>query len=222
MTALWPSRRASATARRTRCGADAAVTAVGRDRDRPEQQSRLAAGAGGMPEPRGADDAFALGGDEREPFGRQSAVAQALRGLAERVAPKASSSSASRALTSRRPFMTDVGMSQRSFPARRASRARTERTISSQCAGKGRQGEPASRDCSDDVGLQRREAVEGDRRVGRRIGAGALDQHLVADLQADRQLIRLLLVQHVGRVAGRAGEHAGCRFASPSRGVWIG
>src|SRR5579864_9779741 len=56
--------------------------------------------------------------------------------------------------------------------------------------------------------LQRRKAVEGHGRVGRRIGAGAFDQHLVADLEAYRQRIRHLLVQHVGRIAGRAGEYA--------------
>src|SRR5450759_1313808 len=74
-----------------------------------------------------------------------------------------------------------------------------------------REGEAGARrlpSMSDVVGLQRREAVEGHRRVGRRVGAGALDQHLVADLQAHRQRVRLLLVQHVGRVAGRAGQHA--------------
>ena len=36
---------------------------------------------------------------------------------------------------------------------------------------------------SDHVGSERLEAVEGDRRVGRRVGAGTLDQHLVADGQ---------------------------------------
>ena len=51
---------------------------------------------------------------------------------------------------------------------------------------------------SDAVGPQRREAVEGDRRVGRRVGAGALDQHLVADRQRDRQVVGRLLVEHVG------------------------
>src|SRR5882757_8231800 len=55
---------------------------------------------------------------------------------------------------------------------------------------------------SDVNGLQRREAVEGDGGVGRRIRPGAHDQHLVADLQADREVVRLLLVEHVGRVTG--------------------
>ena len=56
--------------------------------------------------------------------------------------------------------------------------------------------------------LQRREAVEGHRRVGRRVGAGALDQQLVTDLEGDRQQVWLLLVQDVRRVAGRACENA--------------
>src|SRR6266852_6003221 len=62
---------------------------------------------------------------------------------------------------------------------------------------------------SDVIGLQRRKAVEGDRGIGRGIGAGALDQHLVADLEAHRQVVRLPLVHHVDRVAGGAGQHAG-------------
>src|SRR3954471_13457599 len=49
-------------------------------------------------------------------------------------------------------------------------------------------------------GLQRRKAVERHRGVGRSVGAGALDQHLVADLEAHGQLVRVALVQHVGRV----------------------
>src|SRR4051794_2954943 len=62
---------------------------------------------------------------------------------------------------------------------------------------------------SDHVALQRREAVEGDGGVGRGVGARASDQDLVADLERDRQPIGLLLVEHVGGVAGRPGEHAG-------------
>src|SRR5215475_7343036 len=53
--------------------------------------------------------------------------------------------------------------------------------------------------------LERREAVEGDRRVGRRVGAGRQDLDLVAGPQRQRQLVFGLLVQDVGRVAGRAG-----------------
>src|SRR3546814_19993929 len=52
----------------------------------------------------------------------------------------------------------------------------------------------------DDGGLQRREAVEADRGVGGGVGAGALDQQLVADLQRQRQQIGCLLVEHeIGR-----------------------
>src|SRR5579871_5389784 len=57
-------------------------------------------------------------------------------------------------------------------------------------------------------GLERCEAVESDRCIGRRVGAGAFDQDLVADLQADRQLVRRFLVEHVHGVAGRTGQHA--------------
>src|SRR4051812_40651087 len=61
---------------------------------------------------------------------------------------------------------------------------------------------------SDVIRTQRRKAVERDRRVGRRIRPGAFDQHLVADLERNRQRVRYLLVKHVGRVAGRPREHA--------------
>src|SRR5712691_7438051 len=71
---------------------------------------------------------------------------------------------------------------------------------------------------SDVVGLQRWKAVEGDRRIGRGVGAGAFDQHLVADLEAHRQVVRLLLVQHVDRIAGRPGEHAGRERVAVARG----
>ena len=63
--------------------ADAAVLAVARDRDRPEQQRRPLRPGGDVPQPHGADDAPVLGRDERQSVGRQPAVAQALRGLGE-------------------------------------------------------------------------------------------------------------------------------------------
>src|SRR5580658_3684599 len=78
------------------------------------------------------------------------------------------------------------------------------RTPASACADAGAGGPPSS----DVKGAQRSEAVEGYRCVGRGVGPGAFDQHLVADLEADRQIIGALLVQHVGGVAGRACEHA--------------
>src|SRR5215510_7385338 len=75
---------------------------------------------------------------------------------------------------------------------------------------------------SDVIGLQRREAVERHRRVGRRVSAGALNQHLVTDLQADREHVGLLLVQDVGGVAGRSRQHAGCQGVAVPRGAdWI-
>ena len=48
--------------------------------------------------------------------------------------------------------------------------------------------------CSDAVRPQRREAVEADRRVARRVGAGRQDLDLVADLEFERQLVLGLLV----------------------------
>src|SRR3954453_16691664 len=65
--------------------------------------------------------------------------------------------------------------------------------------------------------LQRREAVEAHRRIGRRVGAGALDQHLVADLEAYWELVRLPPVQHTGRVARRPGEHARAKLVAVPR-----
>src|SRR5581483_11131843 len=67
-------------------------------------------------------------------------------------------------------------------------------------------GQPGS-GASDAIGLERREAVEIDRAVARRVRAGAQDLDLVADLQVHRQAIGGLLVEDVGAVAGRAGEH---------------
>ena len=61
---------------------------------------------------------------------------------------------------------------------------------------------------SDHVGPEWRKAVEGDGRVGRGVSAGGFDQHLVAHRQRDRQRIRCLFVEHISRVAGRAGDHA--------------
>src|SRR6476646_8482651 len=75
------------------------------------------------------------------------------------------------------------------------------------------------RGCSDVIGLQRRDAVERHRRVGRRIGPGAFDQQLVDDLERHRKRIRALLVQHVGAVAGRAGEHARGHVRAVMRGA---
>src|SRR5580658_6232587 len=62
-------------------------------------------------------------------------------------------------------------------------------------------------------GLQRREAVESDRRIGRRVGTGPFDQHFVADLKAYRQRVRHLFVEHVGRIAGRSCKHAWAELA---------
>src|SRR5215475_6630180 len=67
---------------------------------------------------------------------------------------------------------------------------------------------------SDVVGLQRREAVEGHRGIGCRVRAGPFDQELVPDLQTERQHIRVLLVHHVGGVAGRAGQYAGAALVA--------
>src|SRR5215475_12467591 len=50
---------------------------------------------------------------------------------------------------------------------------------------------------SDAVGLERREAVEADRRVARGIGAGGQDVDLVADRELERHQIGRLLVEDV-------------------------
>ena len=63
--------------------ADATALAVAGDRDRSEQQSGLLRSGRDIPQPHGADDAPVLDRDERQPFGRQPAVAQALRRLGE-------------------------------------------------------------------------------------------------------------------------------------------
>src|SRR6266581_3916457 len=60
----------------------------------------------------------------------------------------------------------------------------------------------------DVIGLQRRKAVERHRGVGGGIGAGALDQQLVADLEADWQSVGFSFVHDVGRIAGRSRDHA--------------
>src|SRR5215216_4469485 len=72
---------------------------------------------------------------------------------------------------------------------------------------------------ADDIGLERREAVEGYGRIGRGIGTGSLDQNLIAYRERDRQIVGLLLVEHVGTVAGRARDNAGrLRIAVARRG----
>src|SRR5579864_8755096 len=50
---------------------------------------------------------------------------------------------------------------------------------------------------SEAVGAQRREPVEADRGVARRVGAGRQDLDLVADLQIQRQLVLGALVKDV-------------------------
>src|SRR6185437_15453545 len=72
------------------------------------------------------------------------------------------------------------------------------------------------------VGFKRREAVEADSRIGRRIGARSLDQHLTADLETDRQQIRLPFVKNIDRVAGRPGDDARLPFVIVERrAYWI-
>ncbi|ENN87458.1 hypothetical protein RHSP_28371 [Rhizobium freirei PRF 81] len=67
---------------------------------------------------------------------------------------------------------------------------------------------------SDDVSLQRVETVERHSRVGRGVGTGAFDQDLVADGERHRQRIEVLLVEHVGRIAGRTGNDAGLHLVA--------
>src|ERR1700733_14466469 len=63
----------------------------------------------------------------------------------------------------------------------------------------------------DHVGFERLEAVEADRGIRRRIGAGSLDHDLAADLQRHRQQVWLLLVQDVDRVATRPRDDTGAK-----------
>src|SRR5271166_4356506 len=75
---------------------------------------------------------------------------------------------------------------------------------------------------SDHIRLQRRKAVEADRRVCRGVGPRSLDQHLGADLERDWQEVRLLLVQHVDRVAAWPGDDARAeRVLIKGRANWI-
>src|SRR4249920_3215717 len=134
--------------------------------------------------------------------------------LRQRWPPKASSSSASRAATSGgRSFLIEIILRRAPAPAR--SDARSKGGAVREWEGPA-QPAPAM---SDVIGLQRREAVERHRGVGCRIGAGPLDQHLVTDLKADREHVGLLLVQHVGRVTGRAREHTRCQRVAVPRGA---
>ena len=107
-------------------GADAAVAAIRRDRDRPQQQSRLAAAAGDVPEPRGADHAPAVGGDEAQSLGRQAAVAQTLRGLAVAAAAEGLVEQRLARFDVGRPFLTQRDHF-RSFPVRPRASARDRR-----------------------------------------------------------------------------------------------
>ena len=100
------------------------AAAIVSDRDRAEQQRRLAIAAGNVPQPRGADDALALGGDERQAFGRQAVFAQPLGALA--VAGLAESLVEQRfaRVDVGEPFVTDHHGHRSSFPARNAREAR--------------------------------------------------------------------------------------------------
>ena len=61
--AAWPRRSARSHQRR----ADAAAAVVRGDGERPEQQRRPRRAGGDVPQPHGADDAAAVGRDERQP-----------------------------------------------------------------------------------------------------------------------------------------------------------
>src|SRR6187455_2196217 len=133
--------------------------------------------------------------------------------LRQRWPPKASSSSASRAATSGgRSFLIEIIGFVLLPLARNDARSR------GRYSGLEGPAQPAPA-MSDVIGLQRREAVECYRGVGRRIGAGPLDQHFVADLETDREHVWLLLVQHVGGIAGRSREHARCQRVAIPRGA---
>ena len=62
---------------------------------------------------------------------------------------------------------------------------------------------------SQDHHVERREAVETNRRIARGVGAAVADHDPVASGKRQRQVDRTFLVKHVGTVAGGTGEDAG-------------
>src|ERR1700723_2002307 len=156
-----------------------------------------------------------------------------------RLAQKQASSSASRATTSeaRSARITNgaasgskaTGVLRKAVMARQSSlptavKPAAALSVNSHMKGMGAGGPAPGYQCLKEAGLdvvgpQRREAVERHRRVSRRIGAGALDQQLVADLEGHRKRGRQLLVHHVGGIAGRTCEHARRHFRAVMRGA---
>src|SRR5262249_8389871 len=130
--------------------------------------------------------------------------------LAKRAAPKVASSRASRAAMSRANSSRIVTMAYLSRTLRAgALTARHAPWVN-------------SLSMSDVISPQRRESVERHGRIRCRIGTRALDQHLVADLETDGQIVGTPLVQHVSAVAGRPGKHARSCLIAVARGAnWI-
>jgi hypothetical protein len=113
----------------------------------------------------------------------QAGLRRQLPGFSGQPADGGASASPARARSCPRRRRARRRSSRPSSRSRSKGPAATARRSSRPRSRSGRNRRIADEQHSDVEGLQRREAVEGDRGVGRRVGAGALDQHLVADLQ---------------------------------------
>lgn len=85
-TVTAPPRHADCVAHQGR--ANPAIAVAGGDRDRSQEQSRLAGTADDVPKSGGADNTLAVRRDEGEPFGRRPAVSQPLRAFAPALGAK--------------------------------------------------------------------------------------------------------------------------------------
>src|SRR5437667_10627681 len=61
---------------------------------------------------------------------------------------------------------------------------------------------------------ERRKAVEGDGGIGRGVGAGGENPDAIAGLERQRQAQLVFLVENIGTVAGRPGQHHGPTLAA--------
>src|SRR5829696_6284347 len=164
------------------------------DGNRAEEERRTASPGRDLPQPHRADERAVMLEHEGQAVGRLAAFAQALAGLAKAVVAeqgveqRLAGTDVGRKLFADREHGRALPMSRGVIPDAGRAAIRDLSTmrwnqipaLRLRC---GRDDEAAGAAPSDHVALQRREAVEGDRRVGRRIGAGALDQDLVADLE---------------------------------------
>ena len=199
---LAPPRRCHGAPRQG--AADSAATPGFVDGKGAEQQGRPIRSGADVPEPDRANNVAVVFGDKRKPIRRAAAFAQPFRGfLKTRRTPDTIEQIVTR-VDIAETFVTDC------HHGTLLPRSRGVVSLRRVDGGSRPQPAPGVVRCGslNVERFQRREAVEGHGRVGRRIGAGSLDQHFVADLKAHRQRIGQLLVQDVRRIAGRAGEYA--------------